>query len=636
MKLRYCNLFIFLSIVSLVYGQDYYWYENEKVFLQRGDERYVLFSTDKKSVLDTSIYLKIGVASDTSMMWGIQKKEAPIANNVIYMSPSFCIKGNAFNMYLTEQFYVQLKNKEDYGILEGYAKEYDVKIIGEGASQPWYILSCTKESKGNALEMANLFYESGLFAATEPEFINANRFVCVNDIHFDQQWNLLNTGQQNSNNIGLDINYCEAHATTDGDNSIIIAVIDGGIASHFDVSHLHSISYDANYESYPQQIYDQHGTQCAGIIGAHTNNHHGIAGISPDCPILSISFSDYTSGQKIAKGIKYAIEHNAAVLSNSWKRYGGSTSIKNAIDSALTYGRNGKGCVVVCAAGNDYSSGIVFPASSNTDNIVVGAMNPNAERANFSSYGLNLDIMAPGVNIPTTIPDGLAGSFCMNFEGTSAACPHVAAVAGLVLSINPDLTQKEVAMIIEGTAQKVGNYSYDSIAPHGSWDYEMGYGLVDAYAAVLMARDRYIQDTTFYLTDTIYDIDTFYTEPIVMIAPNTIYAGQNVTTFKPVGDVVIPSGSDVHFRAGNSIHLKPGFKVNLGAHFYAEIGNAPLPIATRESPEKYFNEEDAYNDMEKPTEPLTKEVTKSRKVIRNGKLLIIHGKETYNAHGMRQ
>ena len=79
-------------------------------------------------------------------------------------------------MYLTEQFYVRLKKKEDYNILERYAAEYNVKIIGEGAFQPWYILRCKLKSEYNALELANIFYESGLYSATEPEIIGA---VCL-------------------------------------------------------------------------------------------------------------------------------------------------------------------------------------------------------------------------------------------------------------------------------------------------------------------------------------------------------------------------------------------------------------------------------------------------------------------------
>lgn len=118
----------------------------------------------------------------------------------------FFIEQDSSNIYVTELFYVQLKQQEDFDILVRYAAEHNVKIVEEGAFQLWYILSCTEQSKGNALEMANMFYESGLFAETEAEFLNANRFTCVNDPYFSQQWNLLNTGQKDINHAGVDIN----------------------------------------------------------------------------------------------------------------------------------------------------------------------------------------------------------------------------------------------------------------------------------------------------------------------------------------------------------------------------------------------------------------------------------------------
>lgn len=325
---------------------------------------------------------------------------------------------------------------------------------------------------------------------------------------------MLNTGQYDIDYAGLDINYCDAHAITNGVDSIIIAVVDGGIDYHLDLSVLYSDGYDVPSASSPGQVYGNHGTQCAGIIGAQIETGWGVAGIAPYCPLLPISFDSYTPLSRIANGIKYAADNGAYVLSNSWKSYTQSNYFDSIVNSVITDGRNGKGCVVVFAAGND-GGALAYPANSNPYIIAVGAMTPSGERKkqndNYniggtywgSNYGQGLDIMAPGVNIPTTIPQGYMGSFCSNFGGTSAACPHVAAVAGLVFSINPNLTQKEVADIIESTTQKVGNYNYDSIAPNDTWNMEMGYGLVDAYAAVKKAQLSLIEiEGSTYLCDT--------------------------------------------------------------------------------------------------------------------------------------
>ena len=87
--------------------------------------------------------------------------------------------------------------------------------------------------------------------------------------------------------------------------------------------------------------------------------------------------------------------------------------------------------------------------------------------------------------------DGLlSGNYNPDFNGTSAACPHVSGVAALVLSINPSLTHSQVKEIIEKTAQKVGSYSYNNYYehPNGKWHDEMGYGMVNAYHALAMAK----------------------------------------------------------------------------------------------------------------------------------------------------
>ena len=227
---------------------------------------------------------------------------------------------------------------------------------------------------------------------------------------------------------------------------------------------------------------------------------------------------------KISEGINWAWQNGADIISNSW---GGlpNSYVDNAITNALTKGRNGKGCVVVFATGNSNNE-VQYPANSNPDIIAVGAMSPCGERKNPSScdteqwgscYGKELDVMAPGVLIATTDLQGDNGynpkvfihreaggtkltsdfsdkDYTNCFNGTSSACPHVAGVAALILSVNPNLTAKQVSDIIEKTAQKVGGYNYqnDPNHPNGTWNYEMGYGLVDAYEAVKTAKQMLV------------------------------------------------------------------------------------------------------------------------------------------------
>ena len=117
-----------------------------------------------------------------------------------------------------------------------------------------------------------------------------------------------------------------------------------------------------------------------------------------------------------------------------------------------------------------------------------------------SCYGDSLDVVAPGIHVPTTT---INGGYTRVFGGTSSAAPHVAGVAALVLSVNPCLTREEVKYVIESTCTKIRPdlyvYGNDPNHPNGTWNIEVGYGLVNAYAAVQLAQQlggyTYIKDT---------------------------------------------------------------------------------------------------------------------------------------------
>lgn len=123
---------------------------------------------------------------------------------------------------------------------------------------------------------------------------------------------------------------------------------------------------------------------------------------------------------------------------------------------------------------------------------MVGASDRNGEKADFSRYGDQLDVVAPGVDIMTLGFNDNGTYGYPPVSGTSFSAPQVAAVAALMLSVNPNLTNTEVNDIIEQTARKVGQYSYTTTAdrPNGTWNTYMGYGLVDATAAVKAAQAK--------------------------------------------------------------------------------------------------------------------------------------------------
>ena len=418
-------------------------------------------------------------------------------NEDVIVAPSFDLDGD--RLELSEYFYVCLKQLSDTILLFNKSMETNVRIVAQDQfMENWFTLAVTEDSHLNSLEAANVFYESGLFKYAEPDFRMENPLLS-NDPEFSQQWGLKNTGQ-NEGIVGMDINVETAWNYSTGEG-IVVAVIDQGVQlNHPDLQeNIHYISYDTETNTSPSSMYGFHGTSCAGIIGAVKDNNIGVAGIAPNCKLMSISNRLKSSNlytNNIARGINWAWMNGADILSNS---YGTpmSSLIDDAINNAVNNGRNGLGCPVLFASGNDNASTISYPASlSNT--IAVGAMTPKGERKRKtiyindddwgSNYGANLDIIAPGLYIPTTT---INSGYLDNFKGTSAACPHAAGVMALILSANPCLTQEEARAILCITSDKItgsGNNTYSySNQTLGLWNNEVGYGKINAHRAVEMA-----------------------------------------------------------------------------------------------------------------------------------------------------
>ena len=197
--------------------------------------------------------------------------------------------------------------------------------------------------------------------------------------------------------------------------------------------------------------------------------------------------------------------------------------------------------VVVFAAGNYNIPTVDYPASCSPDILVVGSIDSANKRSSFSSYGTCVDVVAPGTDIWSTLPNNQTG----NMSGTSMAAPHVAGLAALLISVNPNLTGKEVVDIIERTAQKVGGYSYSTTSnrPNGTWNNEMGYGLCNAFAAVSTAGGE-----------------------IVTFNDKTVSSTQSVTGWIIMSkNVTVTNGAKLTFNAGESVTINTPFTVNAGS-----------------------------------------------------------------------
>jgi len=511
-----------LSNVNLMAQDHYYWYNGEKKPLQLNKEKkyillnYIVDKSDLSHVLQVkenqineirelniSSSLTLGNRSNYWTVVNGIEEESIVANSLIsYQAPFFKVETGE-EVGLSHLFYVKLNQKKDIVLLENMASTYGVEVLGSNKYMPlWYTLACDRNSHGNALEMANKFYESGLFNTSQPDLMENVLTQSVNDPLFTDQWNLKNTGQHGGL-TGSDIQVVDAWAITMGVFDIVTAVLDQGLEmNHPDLTNIHEISYDTESDSSPSIVLGWHGVPVAGIIGATTNNNIGVAGIAPGSQLMSISNSlKLTPDSRMARadGINFAWANGAAVINNSWSSAVAYEVIDDAIYNAVNQGRNGLGTVITFSTGNNDNSSISYP-SSNSNVIAVGAVSMCDERTSFTScdgqywgsnYGTGLDVVAPGVRIPTTTQ---FQNYTDTFNGTSAAAPHVAGIAALLLSINSDLTYQEVRNIIEGTSEKIGNYTYTLGAGEQSsltWNIEMGYGRVNAYKALKYTIENY-------------------------------------------------------------------------------------------------------------------------------------------------
>jgi len=298
----------------------------------------------------------------------------------------------------------------------------------------------------------------------------------------------------------------EAWKIQNGDPAVRIAILDEGVdTAHVEFAGAVAGTFDAIDDDSFQEPnpWDGHGTACAGLAAAIGNNGIGIRGVGAGCSLLAvrIALSEHSQGpwitsfERIARAIDWSWKQGAAVLSNSWGGGAPSNAIAEAFERARTRGRAGKGCVIVIAAGNEFSQ-VSFPgtlpniltvSASNEYDEIKTPTSRDGETWWGTNSGPEIDVAAPGVHNLTTDITGNGGydggDFMPKFNGTSSATPIVAGACGLVISANPDLTESEVRDIICGSADKVGNLPYTG----GRNDF-FGNGRINVYEAVIAAR----------------------------------------------------------------------------------------------------------------------------------------------------
>lgn len=274
----------------------------------------------------------------------------------------------------------------------------------------------------------------------EPNFV-ARSFAVPNDPMYNQQYG---PGKMNCS---------AAWDLTTGDPGVVIAIVDTGIQlNHPDLGAKIVAGYDfVNNDTLADD--DQgHGTHCAGISAAITNNGVGIAGVGYNCKLMPVKVLDSSgsgSYADVTDGITWAVDNGAKVISLSLGGPSASSALETAIDYAWSHG-----VVVVAAAGNDNSNSPAYPGYY-VNAIAVGSTDQSDQKSTFSNFGNWVDVAAPGTGIYSTYP----GSSYTTMSGTSMATPGVAGLAGLLWSrMGGAGTAALVRSKIESTCDSVGSW----------------------------------------------------------------------------------------------------------------------------------------------------------------------------------
>ncbi|MBP0726862.1 S8 family serine peptidase [Bacillus sp. RG28] len=269
--------------------------------------------------------------------------------------------------------------------------------------------------------------------------------------------------------IGADL----AHINKYSGKKVKIALLDTGVSEHPELKVKEGVSFVDGVNSFSDD--NGHGTHVAGIISAQKDKS-GIVGVAPDAEIYPVKVLDKEgtgSYSQVIDGIEWAIEKNVDIISMSFGGTIFSQSLYDEIKKAYDHG-----IIIVAAAGNSgYGEETELYPARYPEVVSVGAVSKYFSRANFSSTGSSLDIMAPGTDIYSLTNDG----GYVSKSGTSMAVPFVTGSAALLLSSDKKLTNKEVVEKLYSTSTPLGNSN------------EYGKGLINV-AKALGVIDHTIQN----------------------------------------------------------------------------------------------------------------------------------------------
>nr|MCU0392161.1 S8 family serine peptidase [Thermoflexibacter sp.] len=410
-----------------------------------------------------------------------------------------------------------------------------------------------KFSSNHPTQIANELLETGLFEYAAPNFFvkpelaeariitdennktsdkEFKKFgveeTTVNDALFPAQWSFKNTGAftlpptapyfdflrtpYGNYTAGADMQVTFAWDISRGAGINVGLFDDGTQRTHPDLAaNISPLGFDpvnvSNLGDLVNGISVGHGTATAGVIAAVANNNIGIAGMSHHAKLIPVQIATANLLTDYAMAYDWGWQTaQMDVICSAWNWSDplfDAPIVNAALQRAFTQGRGGKGCVLLFPAGNA-SLNFVQAPSQLSQVISVAATTSDDKKASFSSFGNLLDVSASGTSIVTTDVTGLpfigfggytAGDY-VTIDGSSVAVAQAAGIVALMLAANPQLSAIEAREILQGSAEKVGGYTYALSNPNAkapqthTWSNELGYGRINAWEAVKIASKQ--------------------------------------------------------------------------------------------------------------------------------------------------
>jgi subtilisin family serine protease/subtilisin-like proprotein convertase family protein len=469
-------------------------------------------------------------------------------------------------VYLANQLTVQFSEGLTIALIEKIAQSVGIirsHALADSGNTYCFVVGPT--ARQNPLKIANQLARRHEVLLAEPNIIMAAApLYKPTDDRYAEQWYLSHRGNASDLAPKSHVSAEQAWDITRGVRSVVIAITDDSFdLAHPDLQGAGKIVAPRDLKNQdglptPNADYENHGTAVAGVALAEETGR-GIVGIAPGCSLMPIQTTGFLDDTSIEQLFEWAIAQGADVISCSWSPaavyFPLSRRISRAINRAATEGRKGKGCVVLFSAGNanrplegkveesGWASNLIKGVTTwlsgfaiHPDVITVSACTSLSQKAAYSNWGSHISVAAPSNNalpnmalsegtfdtgppiradlvgraVLTSDRTGAAGytdDDYTGFGGTSSACPLVAGIVGLMLSVNPDLTANDVKRILQSTTDKIVDKdpdpqlgqtygTYDSKG-HSLW---FGHGKVNAYKAVKAAQAEALAGRALHAT----------------------------------------------------------------------------------------------------------------------------------------